>query len=137
MTLPPYPIPRDVTTPCANDPEAFFPDRHATGARLETAKRVCRACPFQASCLDYGLHVRDEGIWGGKTEQERAELRRRYNIHATRPDYGTLRGYAQPAVVPHGTAVGVEAHRKRYDKLCRLCESFNRDRQRRNRRQAS
>lgn len=67
------------------DPELFFPER-GTGCRpgtwryevyitqIATAKSVCAGCDLRLQCLETGL---DEpvGIWGGLTEDERAELR--------------------------------------------------------------
>ncbi len=59
---------------CAQtDPEAFFPEK---GGSTKEAKRVCMACEVRAECLDYALanHIRD-GIWGGKSERERRQIR--------------------------------------------------------------
>jgi len=59
---------------CAQvDPEIFFPDK---GGRAEPAKRICRACPVRAQCLDYAMGGDDFGVWGGMTERERRTLKR-------------------------------------------------------------
>ncbi len=62
------------------DPELFFP-AGSTGAVIEAqvqaAKAVCRACPVQEACLRFALETNQhDGVWGGKTEEERIKLRR-------------------------------------------------------------
>jgi len=56
----------------------FHPDRErgdARAAREDAAKRVCEQCPVVAACLDHAIAVREPyGVWGGKTEHERAAL---------------------------------------------------------------
>jgi WhiB family transcriptional regulator, redox-sensing transcriptional regulator len=57
------------------DPDAFYPEK---GGSSRAAKRVCHTCPVQAECLSYAL-ANDErfGIWGGLSERERRQLKRR------------------------------------------------------------
>ncbi|RMI46726.1 WhiB family transcriptional regulator [Streptomyces triticirhizae] len=57
-----------------NDPELFFPDAD-DDARVATAKALCAGCPVREICLQTALEsgARD-GIWGGTTEEERADL---------------------------------------------------------------
>lgn len=65
------------------DPELFF----IVGAikagtpqyrQAERAKAVCAQCSVSEACLQYALETdQNEGIWGGMTEDERRELRRR------------------------------------------------------------
>jgi WhiB family redox-sensing transcriptional regulator len=44
----------------------------------EAAKRVCAVCQVQRECLEYALADRDlTGCWGGTTDAERREMRRR------------------------------------------------------------
>ena len=63
------------------DPDLFFPVG-STGLALEqieSAKVVCEACRCQADCLEFALATnQDSGIWGGKSEEERRHLRRRW-----------------------------------------------------------
>jgi len=65
---------------CAQtDTEAFFHPEGSKGlarARHEAeAKKVCRACPVRAECLEYALaHDERYGVWGGTGEDERAHL---------------------------------------------------------------
>ncbi|MGH8906204.1 MAG: WhiB family transcriptional regulator [Egibacteraceae bacterium] len=62
------------------DPELFFPIG-TTGpalAQAELAKAVCQRCPVIAQCLAWALATRQEaGVWGGLSEDERRDLRRR------------------------------------------------------------
>ena len=68
------------------DPELFFPPAElgaAARAQIAAAKRVCRRCPVQATCLTWALDNRQEaGIWGGTTEQERRQQRRHRHLLA-------------------------------------------------------
>lgn len=60
---------------CAEiDPELWFPHK---GGNPEPAKAVCfNVCTVRQECLAFGLN--DEfGVWGGLTESERRQLRRR------------------------------------------------------------
>jgi WhiB family redox-sensing transcriptional regulator len=66
---------------CANgDPEDWFP----TGqGNAERAKILCDGCPLTTACLDWALtdnhpiYGYPQGILGGTTEDERAQLRKR------------------------------------------------------------
>jgi WhiB family redox-sensing transcriptional regulator len=66
---------------CRNvEPDLFFPlsAAQASADRIAAAKAVCAGCPVRRECLSFALSTRQEhGIWGGRTEQERARLRRR------------------------------------------------------------
>jgi WhiB family transcriptional regulator, redox-sensing transcriptional regulator len=68
------------------DPELFFPPAEFGAAgrdRIAAAKQVCRRCPVQATCLSWALDTGQEaGIWGGTTELERRQLRRRRHLLA-------------------------------------------------------
>lgn len=57
------------------DPETFFPDSQPGPA---AAKAVCAGCPVRRECLVAAL-ARNErfGVWGGLTERERLNLKRR------------------------------------------------------------
>lgn len=44
----------------------------------EQALAVCAACPSRGPCLDYALAADERlGVWGGMTESQRLDLRRR------------------------------------------------------------
>lgn len=49
-------------------------------ARIKAAKAVCEECPVREQCLDWAVETNQEfGVWGGKTERERAVIRRERN----------------------------------------------------------
>ena len=63
------------------DPDLFFPVGTTGPAieQIESAKAVCRACDAQTLGLEYALATnQDSGIWGGTSEDERRQLRKRY-----------------------------------------------------------
>jgi hypothetical protein len=45
---------------------------------------ICEQCDKQVHCLEYSLRHEPYGIWGGKTELERAKLRAIKKIRLTR-----------------------------------------------------
>jgi hypothetical protein len=47
-------------------------------------RQICGSCPMQEPCLDYALHVKVEGFWGGTTDGERAKIRRARGIKPSR-----------------------------------------------------
>ncbi len=54
---------------------AFFPDK---GRPADLALLVCARCPVTDDCLAYALTEElDDGIWGGRTPNERRAIRRR------------------------------------------------------------
>jgi WhiB family redox-sensing transcriptional regulator len=75
-----------------HDPELFFPISvsDAGSGQIERARAICDGCDVRAECLRYALANRiKDGIWGGRTEQQRQSLlrsrrRRRLKIR-TRP----------------------------------------------------
>jgi WhiB family transcriptional regulator, redox-sensing transcriptional regulator len=61
------------------DPELWFPVGTTGPAveQTERAKTVCAGCPVIAHCLAWALETgQSDGIWGGKTADERRALRR-------------------------------------------------------------
>ena len=69
------------------DPDLFFPVG-TTGPAIEqiaSAKAVCGECDAQAECLEFALATnQDSGVWGGTSEEERRQLRKKYNNRARR-----------------------------------------------------
>lgn len=61
------------------DPALFFPVG-TTGPALEqitSAKSVCDTCEVKDPCLRFALETnQDSGVWGGKSEEERRQVRR-------------------------------------------------------------
>lgn len=56
------------------DPALFFPGR---GEMTPEVRAVCRECVVQEICLEYALENREVfGVWGGKSERQRREMRR-------------------------------------------------------------
>jgi WhiB family redox-sensing transcriptional regulator len=61
------------------DPESFFLDPNQRGVskknRENKAIAICNTCPVKKQCLDHALNVPEiYGVWGGMTEENRAEL---------------------------------------------------------------
>ncbi|MGH2602892.1 MAG: WhiB family transcriptional regulator [Dehalococcoidia bacterium] len=57
------------------DTELFFPER---GGPTSQAKAVCHGCDVRPECLTYAIESGEKhGIWGGLSERERRQLRRR------------------------------------------------------------
>ena len=83
------------------DPALFFPDG-STGPWLlviEEAKAVCRhRCPVIDTCLQWALENRENGVWGGLSEDERQQLRRRAQRHQLTPE--AIEGEARRARAP-------------------------------------
>lgn len=44
------------------------------------AKSICKDCSVRLECLSYGLYHESFGIWGGASERERHQMRRKLNI---------------------------------------------------------
>ena len=62
------------------DPELFFPVGTTGQAllQIDRAKQVCDECPVKIECLDFAIETnQDSGIWGGTSEEERRDIRRR------------------------------------------------------------
>lgn len=63
------------------DPELFFPVGSAGPAALAQiaeAKKICGRCQVRRACLVFAMATGQAyGIWGGLTEGERSQLRRR------------------------------------------------------------
>ncbi|MFD5709538.1 WhiB family transcriptional regulator [Streptomyces pharetrae] len=83
-----------VKAPCRDDPDAMFPKSY--GPDIEYAKGFCRRCSAVDSCLQWALDTGEEhGVWGGLSEGERRQLRRRAIRPINIDEYaGTPRSYA-------------------------------------------
>ncbi len=65
------------------DPEGEKPRQKAV--RERQARRICEGCPVLLDCLADALERNERyGIRGGKTEEERREMRRRIQRRASR-----------------------------------------------------
>lgn len=62
------------------DPDLFMPVRGET-LKIRAAKQICRFCPVQTECGEYGLQLATRydtyGIFGGLTRSERETILRR------------------------------------------------------------
>jgi WhiB family redox-sensing transcriptional regulator len=59
---------------CVGEPPYLF---YSSNLNLvERAREICQNCPVQIECLEYGIRYDEYGVWGGKTESERAFLKR-------------------------------------------------------------
>ena len=61
------------------DAELFFPlgDGPATKHTLNEAKAVCNGCPVVSECLTWAMSMDVTGVWGGLSDRERRDLRKR------------------------------------------------------------
>lgn len=53
-------------------------------SQVRELRKVCSGCPMQEPCLEYALHVKVVGFWGGMTDRERDKERRARGIKARR-----------------------------------------------------
>jgi WhiB family redox-sensing transcriptional regulator len=89
---------RDAGACNGEDPDLFAPDGTTGRWALRTAqaKAICGRCPVRTQCLEWALDTRQEyGIYGGLTEDERWNLRRR-QARNTRQPTQKPRGPKQP-----------------------------------------
>lgn len=82
------------TAACSEvDPELFFPQETefwdgkitARYKNITEAKKICSECPLKLPCLTYAIENREQGIWGGTTEDNRSALRRKITMRSGRP----------------------------------------------------
>jgi len=75
------------------DPEIFFPMEIpgiSANVNVRNAKSICRQCEHVAPCLEYAMKYNVAGVWGGFTERERTDIRRRRGIKVRPADYSKL-----------------------------------------------
>lgn len=69
--------------------DLFFPEKENSqfgNIEIAMAKKICRSCPHQSECADWGLRNERFGIWGGLTESDRRRGRRELNIKLKEED---------------------------------------------------
>jgi WhiB family redox-sensing transcriptional regulator len=62
------------------DPELFFPIGNTGPAllQIEEARAICRRCEVVDTCLRWAMESSaDTGVWGGLSDDERRNLKRR------------------------------------------------------------
>lgn len=74
------------------DSSVFFPETRGT-ANAARALLICGRCTVKSECLQHALtRPENDGVWGGKTEQERRDMKPARK-QPDRPPHGTRRGY--------------------------------------------
>lgn len=71
---------RDYAACRGENPELFFPIGTSGPAveQLHQAKAVCGRCAVQSVCLEWAVLAGiQDGVWGGRSEDERRTLKRR------------------------------------------------------------
>lgn len=59
------------------DPDWFHPGKRTRPRDVAAALALCAECPVREACLQNALDYQDPwGIWGGRTEEQRAVMRR-------------------------------------------------------------
>ena len=61
----------------------WFPERDggtSNTTEMLLAVSICKQCPHQAECAEWGIQNERFGIWGGVTERQRRFIRRKRNI---------------------------------------------------------
>lgn len=110
---------------CVGDePELWFPNTNVgeRGSAWVAPREVCAGCPIVADCLEYALVEGVEfGMWGGKSERERAQLRKK-------------RAKKRPPIVC-GTRRGHENHKRRGEKCDPCHRAYNADQNERRRKE--
>lgn len=56
------------------DTATFFPGQHERASVVRACK-ICKKCPVQDRCLEYGLEE-EHGVWGGVSGRQRRKMRR-------------------------------------------------------------
>jgi WhiB family redox-sensing transcriptional regulator len=102
------------------DPELFMPE---PGGNARAAKAICNGrpatsrdpgdapCPVRQECLDYAIQLPPPvyGVWGGKSERERRDIKRETKVQVQKRFF-------------HGTRQGYEEHRRRGTPSCDACK---------------
>lgn len=81
---------------CMGHPTEWWFPNHSVGMKSEELREhremiaqainICEECPIAKKCLDYSIPNEPFGIWGGKTEQERASIRYKMRIALVSPE---------------------------------------------------
>lgn len=57
-----------------------------TSDTLPEVREICRSCPVQLRCLQWGVLYEDEGVWGGMMRDELRRERHRHGIKRQEPN---------------------------------------------------
>jgi len=61
----------------------WFPKNETAGSNtteVAIARSICRRCPHQEECAEWGIQKENFGIWGGLNEGQRRLVRRKRRI---------------------------------------------------------
>lgn len=60
----------------------WFPEKGdgSNSREMMFAKSICKQCPHQSECAEWGIANEAHGIWGGLVSRERYKIRRRRGI---------------------------------------------------------
>jgi hypothetical protein len=70
-------------TACATyDPDMWFPEPDGQNFThiMRRAKEICFTCPYQLECLRLGVEKDEPGVWGGASQPERRQMKRKNKI---------------------------------------------------------
>ena len=86
--------PREFENPlCAQvDGELWFPEKSGDS---KPAKSICLQCSHITECAEWGIKHEAFGIWGGLSNNQRREIRRRRGIAVEQPDIEEWLGNAK------------------------------------------
>lgn len=102
---------------CRDDPDRMFPDP-GSPIRIADAKAVCTGCPVRLQCQQWALDSGERhGVWGGLSEDERADLVGRHQQTAPCGTPGAYRRHlrrGEPADEACRRAYAVEQAEKRH-----------------------
>jgi len=68
--------------------DLWFPEKENgfNTRELEIAKAICRKCPHQSECAEWGIKKEAHGIWGGLLPRERMAIRGQKKIRLVEDD---------------------------------------------------
>ena len=80
---------------------------------------VCRDCPFRTECMEWGVKHERHGWWGGLSPDERAQMRKAWNITVKEPKHAMGNGFDWVTVL---------RNKREKESKYRMYELTNRDR---------
>lgn len=112
---------------CAGiDARAFFANGCHARAQVHEAKKICATCPVQAACGQWAIETGERnGVWGGMSQQELRQRRRRFTSKAKT---GTVKAPPKKREpVKCGTRGGYQKHLREKTEICAPCRQSNTD----------
>lgn len=59
----------------------YPPEQGTTFPEMKLIVSICGSCSHKAECAEWGINHERFGIWGGLSEKQRKDIRRRKNIN--------------------------------------------------------